>query len=304
MGRLVIIAAILTGTGYVTAVGQIRVSSPLVQHFRLDSTSHAIGQVDIVNDGTEPVLVKLQVLDYVFGPSGQGRFEAGGTHDRSFHDGITLATDYVEVAPRSMRPAFYRIGATPQHAANGSYWSVILVSPVSEPTEVTPTGSRLLARTVMQYAIQIVAERGRRAHEASSEVVIPGVELLRMATDGPSSRPDPGGGSADVLTPITFDDITEIELAQSKQVLVRLHNDARFLLEPMVWTIWYDGDDEVIGASPSRSVRLYPSYTTNVRFNVPAPALKCAYFVVMVSDVDDVQTGTRRACASLERRSG
>lgn len=107
-----------------------------------------------------------------------------------------------------------------------------------------------------------------------------------------------------MLTPITFDDITEIELAQSKQVLVRLHNDARFLLEPMVWTIWYDGDDEVIAASPSRSVRLYPSYTTNVRFTVPAPALKCAYFVVMVSEVDDVQTGTRRACASLERRSG
>ena len=304
MWRQVVISAILTASGYVTAVGQIRVSSPLVQHFQLDSASHAIGQIDIVNDGPEPVLVKLQVLDYVFGPSGQGRFEAGGTHDRSFYDGITLATDYVQVAPRSMRPAFYRIGATPRHVTEGSYWSVIVVSPVSEPTEAAPTGSRLVARTIMQYAIQIVAARGQRMYEATPEVVIPGAEVLRRATDGPSSRPDPGGGSTDGLIPISFDDITEIELDQTKQLLIRLHNDASFLLEPMVWTIWYDGTDQVVGSSPARSIRIYPSYTTNVRFEVPAPAHHCAYFVVMVSEVDDIQTGTRRACASLERRSG
>ena len=115
------------------------------------------GQIPIRNTGTSEGKVKIIHVDYLYNATGQTFYLETGSHKRSNSSWMKISTNYIVVPPKGMAEGSYQINVPKDVAEGGTYWSMILVEPITEisPFDLTKDNTVSIS-TVLRYGIQIV----------------------------------------------------------------------------------------------------------------------------------------------------
>jgi hypothetical protein len=118
------------------------------------------GTVVLRNTGKTPVEVKVYQTDYAFWADGRNDFGQPGKLARSNAKWLRLSQEQVSVPPGGLSSVQYELSVPQDARLTGTYWSVIMVEPVSGAEAGTPRRDEVQLQQVIRYAVQIISEIG------------------------------------------------------------------------------------------------------------------------------------------------
>ena len=89
------------------------------------------GVIAIRNSGSEPAEVKVYQTDYAFSADGRNEYGAPGRLPRSNAKWLHLGQEQLTIAPGTVANALYEVQVPSDPALKGTYWSMVVVEPVS-----------------------------------------------------------------------------------------------------------------------------------------------------------------------------
>ncbi|NMF88130.1 hypothetical protein [Aromatoleum petrolei] len=120
------------------------------------------GTLVIRNPGPEPVEVKLYQTDYRFDAEGRNDYAEPGSLVRSNARWIRLGQPQFRIAPGQTVHAPYEVRVPEDARLKGTYWSMVMVEPLSRGESVSAPKERAVQLAqVVRFAVQIVTQIGQ-----------------------------------------------------------------------------------------------------------------------------------------------
>ena len=137
---------------------QIVVVGELTQEKNVSPGDSYNGTIMLQNVGTDSGEVKIYLQDYLFQFNGTSQYLKPGTVQRSNSAWITFSPKQVSVPPRERSIVNYTVNVPQTDTLKGTYWSMLIVEPVSEIGPAPEKG--IAVHTVIRYGIQIITNIG------------------------------------------------------------------------------------------------------------------------------------------------
>jgi hypothetical protein len=122
------------------------------------------GVIFVKNTDKQPADVRLFQSDYLCQADGTNEYGEPGKMPRSNASWITVTPTRLKLAPGETQPVRYKGRAPADAKLLGTFWSMIIVEPVSLPA-ITPEGKidqvAVGLQTTIRFAVQIVTELGQ-----------------------------------------------------------------------------------------------------------------------------------------------
>lgn len=241
------------------AADGLQVLGPLTHVTTLAPGGSASGTIPLRNGSAGAVAVAIDVQDYQVHADGHTDFAPPGTIDRSNAAWVRFAPDHLVLPPGAGADIAWTIAipadATP---APGTWWSVLVVAPDTDPT--APEAEGVAVHTVFRYALQMVTEVGEA----------PPAELA-------------------------FDQTRLVATDDHAQLQVDVSNPGRRWVTPDVWATVFRDDGTDLGRFDGGRLRLYPG--SSGRFAMDLTGLPAGrYTALVVADGgDDAAFGSQLA---------
>ncbi len=215
--------------GSLVVKAQVIVIGELTQEKNVSPGDSYNGTVMLQNVGTDSGEVKVYLQDYLFSFNGTSQYLKQGTVQRSNNAWISFSPKQVSVPPKERSIVNYTVNVPRVDTLRGTYWSMLIVEPVSEIGPAPEKG--IAVHTVIRYGIQIITNIG-----------------------------DTGSRKLKFLH-------TKLLKEKGKRFLqVDIENDGERILRPKLLTELYDGSGNKIGTYEAEAHRIYPG--TSIRQRV------------------------------------
>lgn len=161
-------AMLLLGmAGFPSAEASVNVTGNFVQTHQLSPGGTASGTIVVENGGGNPESVRVYKTNFLYSADGTTRFDDTGPIPRSNMKWIVLDRDQLDLPPGGTATVAYTVTAPDSPGFRGSYWSMIMVEPISPqelaPREKTEETLSMSIKTVTRQAVQIITEVGGEA---------------------------------------------------------------------------------------------------------------------------------------------
>ena len=173
------------------ADAQVTLLSSTLEEKQVVPGEQYTGVIRVRNDSNRPHEVKLYQTDYAFSADGKTLYDAPGLAKRSNAKWIQITPQRLVIPPRGDAVARYTV-TVPTGDLKGSYWSMIMVEPISEgsleSSQTAPGNARAQVglQTAVRYGVQIAshfageATRDARFTNASASKTKSGKAALRF----------------------------------------------------------------------------------------------------------------------------
>ncbi|MGQ9729936.1 MAG: FxLYD domain-containing protein [Candidatus Zipacnadales bacterium] len=255
-------ATVLIGTLFVTLLppsfaqkAQIIVVGGLTREATVQPGTTLEGKILLTNTGNQPRQVKVYQTDYWFTADGSTHYDECGSVPRSNGRWITVTPTQLTVPADSTEAVNYVIHVPQDPALVGTYWSMVMVEPLSEdaPEVAGLTGDQpaVAIRTIMRYGIQIITDLGTTGERS--------VKFLAK----------------------------ELTAVESRYFLnVDVENTGQRRLAPVVWAELFDAEGASVGRFEAQRQRLYPG--CSARFPIELTGVPAGtYNALIVADNGD-----------------
>lgn len=233
---------------------QVLVVGGLTREATVQPGGKTEGKIILRNTSDKPQEVRLYQTDYLFWADGRTDYGEPGKSPRTNARWIGYTPKQLTLAPNGTDSIYYTIEVPKEDNLSGTYWSMLMVEPISgETIEPPKTKDRpsIGIRTVSRYAIQIVTHIGDT-------------------------------GKRD----IKFLDKTVLIEEGKKTLQIDIENTGERWLIPLVWAELYDEKGVSIGRFDGGRLRIYPGCSVRYRIdlsNVP----EGKYKAIIVADNGD-----------------
>lgn len=236
---------------------RVRFSGELTREFRLGPGEQAEGKLILQNpSATRSCGARIYQTDYRYTADGTATYDAPGTTARSNAAWIQIDDRQPELNPGETRAIPFRIALPRDTALRGTYWSMIMVEPLS--IDETPTASAtMVIRSVMRYGVQIVVQTG----------------------GGAEARPQ---FSRQQITTENGRRILSLDLA----------NDGDYWLRPKIELRLFDGRGQAVAVLPGKTQPVFPGTSVRHAFDLATPA-RGDYLALVVLDNGDQLFGAQ-----------
>jgi hypothetical protein len=151
------------------AAAQVAVLDDAVQERAVRAGEAYEGVLRVRNTTAAPLEVKVYLTDYAFSADGTTDYPAAGSLPRSSARWLSLGTSALRLAAGETAEVPYRV-AVPSGAADGSYWTMVMVEPLTAgDAEATPAAAprgRVGLRAKMRFGVQMATHVGAPASGA------------------------------------------------------------------------------------------------------------------------------------------
>ncbi len=214
------------------------------------------GVIFVKNMDSPVADVRLSQADYAFQADGSNDYGAPGRAPRSNADWMSVTPTRLRIAPGETVPVRYKGRAPGDPKLNGTYWSIIIVEPATEPA-ITPEGKvdqvAIGLQTKVRFAVQIVTEMGQTGRRSLM------VQRKRLVQEEANRA-------------------LELDIA----------NDGERLLIPKMTLELFDSQGRSLGRFDAGRARIYPGCSARAKFNLTdVPAGK--YTAMLLLDSGDAQ---------------
>jgi len=240
---------------------EISVVDGLVQEFAVEPGRKVEGKLLVRNNTDKEQQVRIYQTDYLFRANGDNTYGEPGSAPRSNSSWSTFTPRELVIPARETSPVFYAVQVPPDQKLVGTYWSMLMVEPVSASFDIARTedGRPVVnIRTVIRYGVQFVTNIGD-----SGRREIKFLDKQLVLKDG--------------------------------ELILRLdiENTGEKGLRPSVWAELYNKDGTSVGRFGSEQLRIYPG--CSARFDIGLPQLaKGQYSALIVADnLDDYVFGAQ-----------
>jgi hypothetical protein len=194
------------------------------------------GTIVLRNTDDTPGEAKVYQTDYSFSADGSNFYGPPGQLPRSNAKWISLSREVVTVPPRGTERIDYEVTVPAGKGArlSGSYWSMVMVEPISKGSQESagpaPEGTARV-KQVLRYGIQVVSQLGKA---------------------GPAA--------------LTFANPQLLKEDEQRLFAIDVANTGQQLLRPTLWLELYTATGSPIGKFHGSATRLYPG--TSARFKI------------------------------------
>lgn len=253
-----IVTGLLPSLASEAAATPVAVVGSLTHRYQVEPGQRIEDSIEVRNVSETLQAVAVAQSDYFFTADGRAIYGPPGRLARSNARWISFAPTRAVIPPHQSARLHYTIAVPLNAALKGTYWSVLLVRPLSErePVPRRPESSQISVtiRELFQYAVQIATDVGSGADR---QVKFVKIDLL-------------DAGSKAVLA-------------------VDVENTGEQALSGTLWTELYDGRGQPVGRFPGGRRGLYPG--TSARFTTElAGVTNAPYRALIIFDCggDDV----------------
>lgn len=220
-----------------SALAGISVLGGLTREATLDPGKSREGTIELLNSTEEDAQVLVFQTDYVFFADGSTYYHDPNTISRSNAGWISFSPSRLTIPAGATASVYYKIAVPLEQNLEGTYWSVLMIEPLSRltPPEVKEQDGKITLglQTVVRYAIQMITNIGETGESsinlASNKLVyLDGKRMLR----------------------------TEIE------------NTGERWLSPVVWLELYDESGQYVGRFKSDSKRIFPTCSVSHHLDI------------------------------------
>lgn len=190
--------------GLLVALGtEIALAAPvsvlggLTREIVLQPGARSEGRIVLRNNTDQPQEVKVYQTDYLFWADGRNEYGEPGSTPRSNARWIVYTPHQLTVPPKATESVYYTIQVPQQADLRGTYWSMLMVEPISAETLEPPRQEEgkvtIGIRTVLRYGIQMVTHIGdtgeRNLRFADRQLVVEGGKrTLRLDLENTGER--------------------------------------------------------------------------------------------------------------------
>lgn len=255
LANILLCALCLLGLPQLVSAGGVNVLDGLTRSAALKSGEKSEGKITLQNSSDQEQEVKVFATDYQRNANGESNYDTAGSIPRSNSSWITFTPHQVVIPAKSTFIVYYTIQVPVDYLLTGTYWSVLMVEPISkaslEPPKVEKDQIKLGITTVTRYAIQMITNigtSGKRAIKFSKK------ELLVQE--------------------------------QSRTYQVDIENTGERALSPTLWIELYDVAGISQGRIDGNRWRIYPG--GSARFNIDLTKIPAGIYTgLLVADNGD-----------------
>jgi hypothetical protein len=229
----------------------ITIEGPLTHERIVQPGESFRGTIAIRNTGERAAEVKVYRTDYSFAADGRNDYGPPGRLVRSNADWLHLGREQITVAARSLVNLNYELRVADDATLNGTYWSMVMVEPVSaRESTLDPREGEVHAQLtqVMRYAIQMVthiSDSGSRA--------------------------------------LAFSDPQLVKTKGQRLFNLDVENTGERWLRPQLWLELFDRNGRPVGKFGGAQKRIYPA--TSVRYQTDLSEVPIGrYRMLIVAD--------------------
>ena len=252
---IVVLGLLVSMAAQTALAAPVSVVGGLTREATLQPGAKTEGRIVLRNSTDQPQEVKVYQTDYLFWADGRNQYGEPGSTPRSNARWIVHTPQQLTVPPRATESVYYTIQVPAQEDLRGTYWSMLMVEPISAETLEPPKPEEgkvtIGIRSVMRYAIQIVTHIGDT-----------GTRDLKFADK-------------------------QLLVEEGKPTLrLDLENTGERWLRPLIWAELYDQQGLSLGRFEGGRFRIYPG--CSVRYHIDlseVPAGK--YRALIVADNGD-----------------
>lgn len=249
--------SILPGMAEPEQTARVRYTGELTREFRLGPGEQAEGKLILQNpSATQSCSARIYQTDYHYAADGSAAYDAPGTTTRSNAAWIEIDDHQPELSPGETRAISFKITPPRDAALRGTYWSMIMVEPLSiEPA--TAAAGTMLVRSVMRYGVQIVVQ---------------------------------AGGAAEAKPQFSHQQITT---ENGRRILsLDLANAGEYWLRPKLEIRLFDGRGQVVAVLPGKVQHVFPGTSVRLLFDL-ATLARGDYLALIVLDNGDQLFGAQ-----------
>lgn len=195
-------------------------------------------RIVLLNNSDQPQTVRIYQADYQFWCDGRNDYGTPGSTPRSNAKWLTVTPGQVTVAAGATESIYYTINVPQDAALTGTYWSIVMVEPISgealEPPKPEDGKSKIGLRTVMRYGIQVITQIGTT-----------GIRDMRFA-----------------------DKRLVADTAGRSDLQLDIENTGERWLVPTVWAELFDANGAQVGRFDAMRARIYPGCSVRYRVNL------------------------------------
>ena len=247
-----VLASLVSGAA--TASG-FSVLGGLTREVTLGPGAHHEDRIVLSNESDHAQEVRVFQTDYLFFADGRNLYGDPGSAPRSNARWVTFTPRQLVVPPGETASIYYVIQVPQDSALVGTYWSMLMVEPMSTtdlgPLTAEKGKAKVGLRTVLRYGIQITTHIGA-AGTCDLKLSNP-----RLTTDG-----------------------------NRRLLRLELENTGERWLNPVLWAEVHDKSGATAGRFEGPKTRLYPGCSADAQFDVSALA-PGSYLALVVADNQD-----------------
>ena len=252
-----LLASCVTFTGFLAsglAMANIGILESLTATIDMMPGETATRTITVFNNGDSPQRVRVRLLDRI--PGGDPEYVEPGSITTSASQMVRPEVDEFIVADGENRRFSFTVTAPPDVDEPATYWTVLMFEPEGELEEDVPPAEGIQIRTRTRYAYSVLVHVGA-----------PDVSGI---TIGDVARGDASGMDRDALL---IDATLQVEGQRVALVRVQAQVFDRAV-----------GDQ--IFSTPPATVRLYPGYEREVRFDL-SDVPPGAYEVLLLAETEN-----------------
>lgn len=145
-----------------SAEGAVSVTGDFIRTHPLPPGGTVTGTIVLENGGDAAQNVRVYTTNFLYGTDGVAHFEDATPTPRSNMAWITLDRDQVDLPPGGRGTVTYTVTAPNNPGLKGSYWSMIMIEPISPeeliPREKSDKTLNMTIKTITRQAVQIITE--------------------------------------------------------------------------------------------------------------------------------------------------
>ncbi len=237
--------------GHTASAGTFSVIGKLGRDYTVSPGMSIVGRIIVKNPSVEPVEVEARLADYIFQADGTNNFVEPGTLPRSNASWVTISPQQLVIPPNETLSFSYRIDVPDDPDLEGSYWSIVLISPVVKPYAVESEEGKTVVgiQSVLQYGVQLATHF---SGTGSREMKV--LESHLVEVDGEPQL--------------------ELQVASTGTLMIR----------PRMWVELFDEEGASSGRFEGTSMRAYPG--CSVRVQIPLSGVSAgSYTALLVADL-------------------
>jgi len=251
---LTIISLLLACVLAHAAQGGITIVGGLTRYTSLTPGGKTEGRILVRNLGATPQEVRAYQTDYLYYADGRNLYDPPGSHPRSNAAWVTFTPSQFIIPPQETAIINYIVQAPQDTRLIGSYWSMLMVEPITISSD-SPTAEKdklkVSVQTILRYGIQIItdiADTGERS------VKFAGQQLVKK--DGKCL------------------------------LILDIDNNGERYLTPLVWAELFDSEGASLGRFETGRQRVFPD--CSARFQIDLTQLPPGkYQALVVADNGD-----------------
>lgn len=230
------------------AFARVSVIGPMTHEYTVEIGEELKGEIVLKNPGTEDVTIRLYQRDYSFDSDGKSFYLEPNSLEHSNASWIHIDKTRVSLAPNNITTIKFTIKVPNDNNLIGTYWSMIMVEPLSAISLVEEGGKdvNVTIHETVRYGIQIVTSIGN-----SGEKKLEFVKASLNANDD-----------------------------GTMQLTVDMKNTGQRWLKPDVWVDLFDESGSQIGRFKATNKRLFPG--TSVRHLISLGNLRQGKYMALV----------------------